>query len=78
MDKLEIKQGYFIQQTQYFIPVEIDLSVVPARLGIWFFHLSRRTNVNVEACTCSWVSATLNASSVGTLISTRLEQGIIY
>ena len=34
MDKLEIKQGYFIQQTQYFIPVEIDLSVVPARLGI--------------------------------------------
>jgi hypothetical protein len=34
MDKLEIKQGSFIQQTQYFIPVEIDLSVVPARLGI--------------------------------------------
>jgi hypothetical protein len=30
----EIKQGSFIQQTQYFIPVEIDLSVVPARLGI--------------------------------------------
>jgi hypothetical protein len=27
---LEIKQGSFIQQTQYFIPVEIDLSVVPA------------------------------------------------
>jgi hypothetical protein len=26
--------GSFIQQTQYFIPVEIDLSVVPARLGI--------------------------------------------
>jgi hypothetical protein len=25
MDKLEIKQGSFIQQTQYFIPVEIDL-----------------------------------------------------
>jgi hypothetical protein len=23
-----------LQQTQYFIPVEIDLSVVPARLGI--------------------------------------------
>jgi hypothetical protein len=33
-DKLEIKQGSFIQQTQYFIPVEIDLSIVPARLGI--------------------------------------------
>ena len=32
MDKLEIKQGSFIQQTQYFIPVEIDLSVVPARV----------------------------------------------
>ena len=29
MDKLEIKQGSFIQQTQYFIPVEIDLFVVP-------------------------------------------------
>jgi hypothetical protein len=38
----QIKQGSFIQQTQYFIPVEIDLSVVPARLGIRFFHLSRR------------------------------------
>ena len=34
MDKLEIKQGTFIQQTQYFIPVEIDLCVVPAHLGI--------------------------------------------
>ena len=34
MDKLEIKQGSSIQQTQYFIPVEIDLSVVPAHLGI--------------------------------------------
>jgi hypothetical protein len=45
MDKSEIKQGSFIQQTQYFIPVEIDLSIVPARLGIWFFHLSRRTTV---------------------------------
>jgi hypothetical protein len=46
MDKLEIKQGSFIQQTQYFIPVEIDLSIVPARLGISdFFHLSRRTTV---------------------------------
>jgi hypothetical protein len=34
MDKLEIKEGSFIQQTQYFIPVEIDLFVVPAHLGI--------------------------------------------
>jgi hypothetical protein len=34
MDKLEIKQGSFIQQTQYFIPVEIDLSIIQARLGI--------------------------------------------
>ena len=34
MDTLEIKQDSFIQQTQYFIRVEIDLSVVPARLGI--------------------------------------------
>jgi hypothetical protein len=33
MDKLEIKQSSFIQQTQYFIPVEIDLSVVPAHSG---------------------------------------------
>jgi hypothetical protein len=32
------------QQTQYFIPVEIDLCVILARLGIAdFFHLSRRT-----------------------------------
>ena len=45
MDKLEIKQGSFIQQTPYFIPVEIYLSVVPARLGICFFHLSRQTTV---------------------------------
>jgi hypothetical protein len=37
MDKLEIKQGSFLQQTQYFVPVEIDLSVVPARLGIYDF-----------------------------------------
>jgi hypothetical protein len=35
MDELEIKQGSFIQQTQYFIKVEIDLSSVPARLGIF-------------------------------------------
>jgi hypothetical protein len=28
MDKLEIKQGSFIQQTQYFIPVGIDFSVL--------------------------------------------------
>ena len=34
MDKLEIKRGSFIQQTQYFIPVEIDLSVVLTRLEI--------------------------------------------
>jgi hypothetical protein len=34
MDKLEIKQDSFIQQIQYFIPGEIDLSVVPTRLGI--------------------------------------------
>jgi hypothetical protein len=46
MDQLEITQGSFIQQTQYFISVEIDLSVVPARLRIpVFFHLSRRTSV---------------------------------
>ena len=46
MDKLEIKQGSFIQQTQYIIPVEIDLSVVPECLRISdFFHLSRRTTV---------------------------------
>jgi hypothetical protein len=45
MDKSEIKQGSFIKQTQYCLPVEIDLSVVPARLGIWFFRLSHRTTV---------------------------------
>ena len=36
MDKLEMKQDSFIQ-TQYFIPVEIDMSIVPARLGITDF-----------------------------------------
>ena len=46
MDTLEIKQGSFIQQTQYFIPMEINLSVVLARLGISdFFHLSFWTTV---------------------------------
>ena len=45
MDKLEIKQGSFIQQTQYFIPVEIDLSVVPARLGISDFFTCPVTTV---------------------------------
>jgi hypothetical protein len=34
-DKLEIKQGSFIQQTQYFIPVEIDLSVVDLHRHVW-------------------------------------------
>ena len=34
METLEVKQGSLIQKTQYFIPVEIDLSVIPARLGI--------------------------------------------
>ena len=32
MEKLEIKQGSFIQQTQYFIPVEID---VPSYRHVW-------------------------------------------
>ena len=60
MNRFEIIQGSFIQQTQYCIPVEIDLSVVPARLGISViqdllvrrqFSLvpDNRTNVNVEA-----------------------------
>jgi hypothetical protein len=49
MDKLEIKQGSFIQHTQYFIPVEIDLSVVPARLGI--FSLVPSDNRNTRS-TC--------------------------
>ena len=49
MGKLEIKQGSFIQQTQYFIPMEIDLSVVPARLGI--FSLVPSDNRNTRS-TC--------------------------
>ena len=51
MDKLEIKQGSFIQQTQYFIPVEIDVSVVPARLGISDFSLVLSDNRNTRS-TC--------------------------
>jgi hypothetical protein len=31
MDKLEIKQGSFIQQTQYFIPVEIGTRFLHSR-----------------------------------------------
>ena len=49
MEKLEIKQGSFIQQTQYFIPVEIDMSVVPAHLGI--FSLVPSDNCNTRS-TC--------------------------
>ena len=49
MDELEIKQGSFIQQTQYFIKVEIDLSSVPARLGI--FSLVPSDNRNTRS-TC--------------------------
>ena len=51
MDKLEINQGSFIQQTQYFITVEIDLSVVPARLGISTFSLVPSDNRNTRS-TC--------------------------
>ena len=52
MDKLEIKQGSFTQQTQNFIPVEIDLSVVPARLGISdFFTFVPSDNRNTRS-TC--------------------------
>ena len=49
MDELEIKRGSFIQQTQYFIKVEIDLSSVPARLGI--FSLVPSDNHNTRS-TC--------------------------
>ena len=42
MYKLEIKQGSFIQQTQYFILVEINDFY---RICPDFFHLSRRTTV---------------------------------
>jgi hypothetical protein len=35
MDKLEIKQGSFIQQTQYFIPVGIDQYDRGLDLGFW-------------------------------------------
>ena len=51
MDKSEIKQGSSIQQTQYFIPVEIDLSVVPARLGILYCSLVASDNCNTRS-TC--------------------------
>jgi hypothetical protein len=44
MDELEIKQDSFIQQTQYFIQVEIDFSSVPARLGIFSLVLSDNRN----------------------------------
>jgi hypothetical protein len=61
VDKLEIKQGSFIQQTQYFIPVEIDLSVVPARLGISVPSDNRNTrstinNQNIDNSECLGVT----------------------
>jgi hypothetical protein len=40
---------YTMQQTQYFIPVEIDLSIIPARLGI--FSLVPSDNRNTRS-TC--------------------------
>ena len=76
MDKLEIKQGSFIPQTQYFIPVEIDLSVVPARLGIWFFHLSHRTTVMqdllVQRYVFTGIGQTLMSRPVAMLLLGRL------
>jgi hypothetical protein len=55
MDKLEIKQGSFIQQTQYFIPVEINLSIIPARLRIvsryiFFTRNKDLYNTNISYC----------------------------
>ena len=37
MNKLEIKQGSFIQQTQYFIPVEINdiYRICPSYRHVW-------------------------------------------
>ena len=78
MDKLEIKQGSFIQQTQYFIPVEINdfYRICPSYRHVWEslifsnFHLSDvsfhwyRTNVNVEACQCC-ISNLLNKKTTG-------------
>jgi hypothetical protein len=58
MDKLEIKQGSFIQQTQYFILVEIDLSIVPARVGISFFHLTPNADsTDMDKLNVSWCLA---------------------
>ena len=51
MDKLEIKQGPFIQQTQYFIPVEIDY---PSYRHVWeslIFSLVPSDNRNTRS-TC--------------------------
>jgi hypothetical protein len=47
MDELEIKQGSFIQQTQYFIQVEIDLSSVSARLRIFSLVLLDNRGFNI-------------------------------
>ena len=67
MDKLEIKQGSFIQQTQYFIPVEIDLSVVPARLGISDFFTcpigQRNTRSTCPTSVFTGIGQTLNVEA---------------
>ena len=57
MEKLEIKQGSFIQQTQYFIPVEIDVSVIPARLGIFSLVPSHNRNT-ISTCPTSVFTGT--------------------
>jgi hypothetical protein len=45
MDKLEIKQGSFIKQTQYFIRGNRFARRTGTFGNLWFFHLSRRTTV---------------------------------
>ena len=72
MYKLEIKQGSIIQQTQYFIPVEInnfyricpDFLTCPVGQPKYKIYLSDVsfhwywTNVNVEACNIIIMSVT--------------------
>ena len=74
MDKLEIKQGSFIQEIQYFIPVEIDLSVVPALLGISdFFSLVPSDNHNTRS-----TSPTTVFTGIGQTLMSRPDSVNIY
>jgi hypothetical protein len=47
MDKLEIKQGSFIQQTQYFIPVEIYLLTIMSSTIYMYISVHKKNPIKI-------------------------------